>query len=150
MRLAVATIVLLFLSSCHGDPFHGEYLREEPAAADLVGTYVHGLSAARLVVNADGSFSLSDVPACWRTGDSCDSTTTMSRTGTWKVEQIYDWWGVHFTSREPGPVYYSWGTSAMLRGEHPSYLIHFIVGDPDMGEALVFRRVSAPDLSPPR
>ena len=67
----------------------------------------------------------------------------MSRTGTWKLERIYDWWGIRFTSREPGPIYHLWGTPAMLRGEQAPYRIHFIVGDPDMGEALVFQRTLA-------
>jgi hypothetical protein len=30
----------------------------------------------------------------------------------------------------------------MVRGERPPYLVHFIVGDPDSGDALVFKRVS--------
>lgn len=142
--------------SCQYNPFAHEFVTTEPRSADLPGEYVlddesiamlsrsYHVAAplARLTLNLDGSFRITSVPSCWRASSSCN--TTEDAAGRWAVAKHQTWWAVQLRCSEIDGRRTNYGLQAMLRGDGPPFILHFTVGDPDTGEALAFRRHSAP------
>ncbi len=125
------------------------YTRQEPKKADLVGIWVpdqSSLEARRrkggydasiqtnLVLKADGTFELANMPDWWsdKFGESHKGFESYS--GNWTVfKPDGKVWAVSFKS--------SFGTRfANLIGQSPPYRIDFIIGDADENQSMIFMR----------
>ena len=145
---------MLATAACQYDPFAHEFTKVRPEKGTLVGVYELDAESAemlrrkykvippssRFVLRGDGTFSITDVPTCWRELKACSSATETAD-GTWQVAKIDEWWEVrlHCTKIEGAASDYTHG--ANVRGNHPPQLLHFTVGDPDLGDALAFRKI---------
>jgi hypothetical protein len=152
-------VIVLLMAACQYDPFAHEFTKARPAEHSLVGTYVPDEEtserlrkslnvqlqpATALTLNQDHTFEARNLPNCW-IGPSLDCVAgTESWSGTWSLKQSQEWWaiGLHLRSRNGEKT--DFGMVAMLRGEHPPYLVHLTIGDPDSGDALAFQRSAAP------
>jgi hypothetical protein len=156
MRLLMIACVTIVASSCQYDPFAHEYTRARPAsAATIVGTYAldresikmlkrnYNVTAPRslLQLRNGGTFELREIPNCWRSDAKCTSRTE-SATGTWELAKHQEWWEIRLRCRTINGTATDYGVGAMLRGERPPYVLHFVVGDPDSGEGLALTRKS--------
>jgi len=154
MKVGYALIVsgILFFSACTGDPYLSSYTSSKPNEGDMIGTwtpnsatlkdmsqrggYDTSKSIPKLIVRADGRIDLLDMPDWWLDPFGRSSHTIRSDFGTWKLKQHGDkaWWELSLDLRDQG------GRIVQLRGERPPYSIHFTLGDPDEGDAMVFLR----------
>jgi len=133
------------------------FAKEEPAHADLVGTYAltpstvqflkdeggYEAVGASIALAADGTFEMVDMPDWWGAGEPGGGFDSGS--GTWKTVKHQEWWDVelHFTSEDP-PV----GTTSIpIAGQAPPYSLWFYIGDPDSGDIIIFERVTS-EMSP--
>lgn len=154
MRAALRLASLcLCATGCQFDPYGSEYTESRPERAALVGAYRpderstrefrerYGLelSSTELRLDAAGSFTARALPDCWR--EALCSRRLQSVHGTWSPEHHRDWWSLRLLSESVDGKKDEFGGEAMLRGEKPPYLVHFIIGDPDSGEGLVFEKV---------
>lgn len=152
----IALLLMAVSIACQYDPFTHEFTRVKPTAEDLIGQYEldnesiemlrrHDLPkpASRFVLQGDGTFTMSDVPTCWREVFEC-SLDLESAKGTWQVVKENEWWVVrlHLTKIQSKTTDY--GMVAHVRGDHTPRLLHFAVGDPDAGQALAFRKLQVP------
>ena len=156
MRLAFLGLLFAF-AGCQFDPYTSVYTRTEPKAEDLVGVYVPDKATARfiaehypaigtsIVLSADGTIVLQNIPDCWKTLFGTFEGGFDSGTGRWKIQKHQEWWvlGVDiwtdgFSSREHAHIGLT--TEIFLVGEKPPYIIHLTIGDPDAGQALQFTR----------
>jgi hypothetical protein len=150
-RILFATAVALF--GCQYDPFAHQVTNVRPDESAVIGEY--GLDRqsremlqdlfevepppAVFVLRADNSFTLADVPSCWRSDSSC-SGRTESASGRWEIRRNSEWWVVQLTCDRIDGEAMSYGLRAMVRGDEPPYILHFTVGDPDAGEAIAFEK----------
>jgi hypothetical protein len=158
--LAIPIFVVALASvACQYDPFAHEFTTVEPTREELVGDYelndetlnmlrrlgVQPPPQSHLMLQDDGRFSMSDLPTCWRLFEECSSATE-SVSGTWRIEQDDEngWWTIRFHLLEIEGQPGDFGTPAHLRGDRSPRLVHFTIGDPDMGQALAFQKDSGP------
>jgi hypothetical protein len=149
--LLIALAAMLF--ACQYDPFAHEYTSVRPDESSLIGEYaldsrsremlqdVYKVAPppAAFVLRPDHSFTIVNVPSCWRIDDTCIGRTETA-SGRWEIGKHQEWWAVQLTCERIDGEATSFGLSAMLRGEDPPYLLHFTVGDPDAGNGLAFER----------
>ncbi len=146
----VAVVGAAALTSCQSDPYFGDYTRTKPAEGDLVGAwtpnqdavarmrdkggYDTSRSATRFEFKADGTFSMVDMPDWWQDGLGRSHRTFRSDSGRWEIHQELDsnTWGIALSN----------GEFVALRRQKPPYLIHLVIGDPDLGDAMVFTKSS--------
>jgi hypothetical protein len=154
---AVALAVLVSLTGCQWDPYTSVYTGKQPKPEDLVGMYVpdeatahfiaahYSASEVSIVLSADGTINLHNIPDCWETPFGETEGGFDSGTGRWTIQKHQEWWvlGVNiwtdgFSSR--GHAHINLTTEIFLVGEKPPYIIHLTIGDPDAGNALQFIR----------
>jgi hypothetical protein len=140
-----------------GPPF----LHSEPSVADLPGVYVptpatedrierggYARKQARVEIHADGTFHIENIPAWWLRASEKARGEFDSGEGKWQIaEQQKGIWGLDFMFAEP-KLPGAHGARApqkhvSLRGEAPPYQLHLTYGDPDRGEFMLFRKLSA-------
>lgn len=155
-RLTIVFLMVLPGVACQYDPFVHEFTEVKPSASELVGTYVldqrsidmldsaHRLPppASRFILRGDGTFTIQNVPSCWRTLEEC-TRQTETAAGRWEVGRDQEWWTVQLTCTDISGRKTGYGLHSMIRGDQPPRLLHFTVGDPDAGEALAFRKVQS-------
>lgn len=154
-KILFAIAVLLSTVVCVTPNLDTEnFVREQPAEADLVGTYKLIETSQQLIeeeggyeprdisvkLAADGSFEIKNIPDWWWDSFGKASGSFGSGTGTWKIVAHQQWWDVQFDIEE-GDIPYG-GTSVPIAGEAPPYRLWFQVGDPDLGRAMIFERIS--------
>lgn len=115
-----------------------------PSRSDLVGSYIESrrhlddkssFTIARLTLNADGSMSVSNLPADFGT-----STCTLSGSGSWKGPDD-DGIGIRVTSDlRTGSCQSGYYGGLELAGHSNPYRLYWIVGDPDSGTGVWFRK----------
>jgi hypothetical protein len=155
-RFALTLLLLAVSIACQYDPFAHEFTRVKPNAEELVGLYElddesiemlrrHNLAppSSRLVLQHDGTFEISHVPTCWREASECSSALE-GASGTWQVVKENEWWVVRLHLLKIRGNATDYGMDANVRGDRPPLLLHFTVGDPDLGQALAFRKVQIP------
>jgi len=154
MRRYSLVLLILATAACQYDPFAHEFTRVKPERATLVGVYELDDEStemlrrkyqlvpppSRFVLRDDGTFTITDVPTCWRAVTECSSATE-GAAGTWQVVKLGEWWEVRLHCTTIQGERSDYGIGANVRGDRPPQLLHFTVGDPDMGEALAFRKV---------
>jgi hypothetical protein len=145
---------LSILTSCYNprelaEEYH--FARQKPLEADLVGTWVptaetlkfmrneggYVISTHELVLSADKTFSLKNMPDWWKTdfGESKKGFDSLS--GRWELSLATGDrdWGIDLRV----------GTSIInfvhIRNQKPPYLIHIGIGDPDNGDFMLFQRL---------
>lgn len=158
--LLLCSAALFICGGCQYDPHAHLYTTQEPRPQDLVGRYklkqqtvtTDGLSAfggrlSMVELVADGSFVATNVPS--RTlahapqKDGNIFATLLNGSGRWRIGAVggvdnglgeRTHWGVYLDSPvadiEP----------AGLTGARPPYGLIFNLGDPDLGQAMVFER----------
>ena len=161
MKLSMSRLTIVFLmvmsgAACQYDPFAHEFTEVKPSASDLVGTYVldsesidrlgrvHQVPSpeSRFILRGDGTFTLQNVPSCWRSVAECTGQTETAA-GRWEIGREREWWAVQLTCTNISGRATEYGVPAMIRGDRPPLLLHFTVGDPDSGEALAFRKLQS-------
>ncbi len=154
MRRYTFVLLMLATTACQYDPFAHEFTKVRPETGKLVGVYELDDEStemlrrkyklvppsSRFVLRSDGTFSISEVPTCWREFTECSSATE-SADGTWQVKKLDEWWEVRLRCTKIQGEPSDYGLGAHVRGDRPPQLLHFTVGDPDSGEALAFRKV---------
>ena len=135
-----------------------EFTTVQPLEDDLVGVYLPLDSTLELIkeggyentelkitINADGTFSMEQMPDWWNIPFGKSKDGYDSGTGTWEVETCQNWWclKLHFDSQQnfnstPGEA----GRTAHinLSGESQPYQLWFFVGDPDSGDIMIFEQ----------
>jgi hypothetical protein len=159
--LMMCLAALIICDSCQYDRYAHLYTTQKPRPEDLVGRYKlkqqtvtsDGLSAlaGRLSVVelvADGSFLAFNVPpkASLTLAPEVDGSIfakLLNGSGRWRIGAVggvdnglgeRTHWGVYFdsTTSDIEPV--------GLTGARPPYGLIFTLGDPDLGEAMIFER----------
>jgi hypothetical protein len=115
-----------------------------PPRSNLVGTYIeykrhldskNSSTTASLTLNADGSMSVLNLPADFGT-----STCTLSGTGKWKGPDD-DGIGITVASDlKPGSCQSGYYGGLELAGHSNPYRLYWVVGDPDSGTGVWFRK----------
>jgi len=154
-RLMIALLMALSGVSCQYDPFAHEFTEVKPKASDLVGTYVLDAQSidmlnrhyqvpppgSRFILRDDGTFTIQNVPSCWRAAAKCTRQTETAE-GRWEIRKDQQqWWAVQLGCTSISGNKIDYALPAMIRGDHPPLLLHFTVGDPDTGEGLAFRKL---------
>lgn len=146
---------------CQYDPFAHRYTTVKPKEADLFGTYLldiqtadHEISEFRdstggivfpmIKLNTDGSFEAENLPVFESESMGATFMGLVSVNGSWIVstvgsidngsDNLKKHWGIYMPDL-PREL-----RSAGLINNEPPYEIIFGVGDPDAGEAMVFKR----------
>jgi hypothetical protein len=154
MRRYTFVLLMFAAAACQYDPFAHEFTKVKPETRELVGVYelddesteMLGRKyklvplSSRFVLRSDETFTITDVPTCWRAQTECSSATE-SAEGTWQVAKANEWWEVRLRCTKIQGEPSDYGLGANVRGDRPPQLLHFTVGDPDLGEALAFRKV---------
>ena len=147
--------VALLMSGCMNNGIQWSELtftRHKPSLADVVGTWVptaatlkdlrdqgsYTLSTHQLILRADGTFTMVNMPDWWSDGFGRSRKGFESGGGKWQFYQDRDPWTVWAIELDfpkgivPNAVH--------LRRQKPPYLLHIQVGDPDSGHAMLFER----------
>jgi hypothetical protein len=128
-----------------------QFARQKPNETDLVGRWVptpstlddmrtnggYTISTHELVLNADRTFSMKNIPDWWATDFGDSKRGFRSASGRWALAWAtggHDW-GVDLVV----------GTSGIgfvhVRNQKPPHLLHIGIGDPDNGHFMLFARV---------
>lgn len=154
-------LLLTILVSCQHDPYAHKYTTIEPKESDLIGTYQFDKQTAdynitefkdsnnqvvnpKIRINSDGTYEVMNLPVF--ESESYDATYLglISKKGNWKIStvgsigdgsgNIKKHWGIYMPElpREQRNV--------GLMNNEPPYGIIFGFGDPDAGEAMMFKK----------
>lgn len=152
-RLILAISVSFAFLSCQYDPHGHLYTTTEPAAKDIIGTYMlerYDLPSVttikhtpvRLELHADSTFTATNIPP-WELEIPDDGffSSLLSGTGRWEISTLgmvdpgaKPIWGIYLRSKEHD------FHPADFTGEGPPYGLIFILGDPDSGNAVILRK----------
>ena len=148
----------LFLSGCmnHGIEWSElSYTRSKSNQTDVIGTWVptsatikdlkerggYVISKHELILRADGTFEMVNMPDWWRDGFGRSNKTFESQSGKWRFYQNSSPWTVWAIQLDfPQLVVLN---AIHLQRQRPPYLIHITVGDPDSGHYMLFERSSS-------
>jgi hypothetical protein len=155
-RYVFTSLAGIMLVACIGDPYLSSYTTNKPNEGDLIGIWVPDKDTVKdmhdrggyptekaktsLTLKPDGTFEMVDMPDWWREpfGTSHGRLTAYDR-GTWRLKEHSP--GGRW---EIGLDFPSFGSTAIsLRRNKPPYIIHFILGDPDSGNAMTFVKEDA-------
>jgi hypothetical protein len=152
-----AVAALLLLTACRGggDPYLEEYVTSRPAEAGLIGVYILkwqtatkddppevALDRARIMLNADGTFTADNLPIFRPINDGFAFDKLVNVQGTWQLETrgavadgdtFREIWGMRLT----GPPEYDF---AYLTGSAESHGLLIHTGAPASGAAVYFVR----------
>jgi hypothetical protein len=153
VRSSVPALACAFLSACYNPREISEELQfthQRPLKANLIGEWVptpetvrdmqdnggYVISKHELTLNADGTFSIINMPDWWKTpfGESLKGFESTS--GKWEISQ--DTGGDWVVDLLVGTAIIN---SPHLRNQSSPYLIHIGVGDPDNGHFMLFRQL---------
>jgi hypothetical protein len=152
--LMPAAVLAAGCSFFQGDPYAGEYTTTEPQERDLVGAW-EGVGEPRgfletlgyneavvphVELNADGTFTMADIPDVWRHAPAEAARTLESGAGKWSIDRQEEWYCLRmdFSTINGQPQNYS--IYFMLLGHAEPYLIHIMIGDPDSSDCIEFGR----------
>ena len=147
----------LLLSGCINNGIEWSELsftRTKPNPSDLVGTWVptdatikdmkeqgaYTISIHQLILRADGTFEMINIPDWWKDGFGQSKKGFESGLGKWQLYEDRDPWTVWAVELEfpnfvvPNQIH--------VRRQKPPYLLHVTVGDPDSGHVMLFEKKS--------
>ena len=152
-------VILLFLVGCPAvDTKELNFTRKKPENADLVGTWTPNSDTLKeirtrghypqaqheIVLRADGTFSIRNMPDWWTNGFGESGRTFSSFDGRWDLEEGKDGWTIwEIALRTP-----TFGTSINVYQQKPPYSLFIRVGDPNNADAMIFDRTSTNDTKP--
>jgi hypothetical protein len=176
-RFIFASSITLVLTGCPIANWHElNFTRHKPSEADLIGRWIPTAKTRKEIlkrgkypdaiceirINADGSFTMRNMPDWWRGGLGESHRRLESGSGVWKLSEpsstrmsasgkVYrhkdPWAGwelllrfASFSGEHPIPS--GGATSVRLCRQSPPYQMFFYVGDPDSGDAMLFERES--------
>ena len=130
-----------------------DYTRSRPKEADLVGTWTvtektardirdrggYAKSDPKIVLLADGTCSVIDMPDWWRGGFGHSHKQLESGQGKWKIEKEENVWTIYVLGLELPAGH----QTVHLSRQRPPYLLHATLGDPDSGNYMIFERATA-------
>ena len=153
-------LILIILISCQYDPYAHKYTTTEPKESDLIGTYVferqtvdyditefrdslnNRIVIPKIEINSNGTYRVVNLPVF----ETFDPTYMgiITQTGEWKISTVGSigdgngdfkkHWGIHLLEL-PSEVQYA----GLMNDESP-YEIIFGFGDPDAGQAMIFKK----------
>lgn len=157
-RAIALAVVITGLLACQYNPFAHLYITTPLDASEVYGTYrlrasyvyfptpetVGHEDAPSILLMADGRFVALQVPE-WMASREFSSSALVDYTGEWRLEAV----GRVVSGRSSEPYYgvvFDWPRlrdSAALARDGGKLQLIFTYRDPDLGEALVFERVTA-------
>ncbi len=153
-RIGLVGACLGLLAGCQYDPNGFAYTRTKPATAAVVGVWDLDIPASdwrpgpgaaaqphTIELELDGTAAVVGIPAIWRFGLEPQTGGFDSGAGTWKLEEHQERWDIALTLTATNGVSGSdAGHPLSLADQQPPYRIFVVLGDPDEGHKLVFRR----------
>ena len=161
MKTLTKILVILLLTSfvsCQYDPFAHKYTTKEPRKYELVGTYIFdrqtvdyeitefqnstntSIVTPRISIMQDGTFEVINLPIF----ESASYEGLISTMGNWKISRVGSvgdgsgnlkpQWGIYM-SELPEEL----RNVGLMNSESP-YEIIFGFGDPDAGQAMIFKK----------
>jgi len=105
MRRYSLVLLILATAACQYDPFAREFTKVRPERGALIGVYELDDEStemlrrkyrlvppsSRFVLRDDGTFTITDVPTCWRALAECSSATERAD-GTWQILKANESW----------------------------------------------------------
>lgn len=133
------------------------FTRSRPRQADLVGTWTptaktrrdmkgrgrYSKTDAKLILAADGTCSVVDMPDWWRGGFGESHRLYESGQGKWRIEEEKDVGTIYVLGLELPEGH----QSVHLSRQKPPYQLHLTLGDPDSGNYMLFER-ETPEILP--
>lgn len=143
--LTAAVLMMTFLFGCGGDPYAGKYAKARPTPQSLVGDWKLKIGSpgtdpskpTKLTLRADGSFSAVNYPGA-ALGSFGSAGSFLDGDGIWSVQQHQSFWVIRIHWQNLGKSQIDVGDMINILNDNPPYVLHHIIGDPDLGEALVF------------
>ncbi len=149
---SLCLLIGLLLIGCGSEWREFTFTKAKPRKSDLIGTWVptsetlkdmknrgkYSISKHELILRADGSFSLINMPDWWKDGFGVSKKGFESGSGTWDV--IQEDKGILGKTWEVKLNFPTYWTHFNLLHQAPPYLIHCYIGDPDSGTAMIFER----------
>ena len=155
LRLLITLLIAQILSGCQSDPWAFQYARAKPIKS-IAGKYKLTVRSYRLLesmyknvknsqleLKPDGTFLIENVASIWSPFPVAGGFENAK--GKWSLASHQDWWAVqldvtlikeadgHLNQRR-------FGTEAMLIGQEAPYVLHFVIDDPDSGNAIQYER----------
>jgi len=162
MKVVVLAMAVV-LTGCQFDPFGGQYTQSRPTESALVGNYRqtsdtfqfvqqegrYPAADSSIILRSNGTFELINVPDWWLTDFGQPRGGFDSGKGRWILINLSGSWQIElevettkdFASRDHEPR--GLVTYLSLIGESAPYKLHLTVGDPDMGDAMQYEKVSS-------
>jgi hypothetical protein len=142
--MALVTTMIFFIVGC-GDPYYSEYTKAKPNSQNFVGVWLLTdnksgkklVSTPRITFNGDGTFLAQNYPEI-ALGEYLSGSASVDGEGTWSIEPHQDFWVLRMGWKKGLNLNYS-GMLCILRN-NPPYVLHSTIGDPDLGEVLVFKK----------
>lgn len=154
-RICFLLPLVLFSSGCMNNGIEWSELsftRDKPNQLDLLGTWVptaatikdlrerggYIVSKHELILRADGTFTIVNMPDWWKDGVGQSRRSFESGAGTWRLSKDHNPWTVWSVELDfpefviPNAIH--------LQRQKPPYLIHIPVGDPDSGYYMLFEK----------
>jgi hypothetical protein len=148
----LATVVLLttFIFGCGCDPHAGKYTTTSPTPQLLVGDWklkagsfaINATKPTKLTLRADGSFTAVNYPGA-AVGSFGTPGSFLDGDGNWSVQQHQSFWVVGITWQNLGGKQLDYGQMLHIQNDAAPHVLRHFIGDPDSGEALVFKKASA-------
>lgn len=153
MRELLILLATYLLSGCQYDPYYSQYTSTKPTQT-LIGNYTptketklllskmyKNVKKSNLELRSDSSFSIKNIAAIWSPFATADGFEDIE--GRWSLVRHQEWWAIDLMTKSIKEANGHWnqkrvGTQLMLIGQKPPYKLHFIIGDPDAGEALQY------------
>jgi hypothetical protein len=152
-RVILGGAVTALIAGCQSDPHYGQYARNKPRLEDIVGIWSldtaasdwrpasgNAATAHTLEFGSDGSVAARDVPDVWNFDNRRWKGEYENGTGKWSFKKNQDYWVLYLDLAEINGKRPGRGMMLHLAGQSPPYEILALIGDPDEGRALVFRK----------
>ena len=132
-----------------------DFTRSKPDEEDLIGTWTatkgtirdikdrggYSQSDPKLILSADGTCTVTDMPDWWRGGFGESHKQFESGSGKWNIEKDENVWKIYVLALKLPAGH----QAVHLARQKPPYQLHITLGDPDSGNYMLFEREAAPD-----
>lgn len=158
LRRTLLVLLPLLTTACMNNGIEWselDFTRTKPSQADLVGTWSATKETIRdiqrrgkyekadpkLILSADGTCAVTDMPDWWRGGVGESHKQLESGQGKWRIEEDKNVFRIYVVSLELP----AGNRTVNLNRQKPPYQIHITLGDPDSGTYMLFDREPAPE-----
>lgn len=145
--LPSAVLMITFLFGCGGDPYAGKYAKAKPTTQSFVGDWRlkagslgnNPAKVTKLTMREDGVFTAVNYPGA-ATGSFGIAHSFLDGDGTWSVQQHQRFWVISINWQKLGGKQLDYSQMLHVLNDNPPHVLHHIIGDPDLGVALVFEK----------